>query len=97
MQAFTKSRLTLLYELQPWIEPVTISCNTLRLISDGMAQTIYCSVGMSSDRRVTMMLDEVQRSISGNYRSLRRFVRVLKELGSNMELVGNKLYKSYRK
>ena len=97
MLAFKMSRSTLLYELYPWIEHVTTSCNTLGLISNDMAQNIRYGVEMRADKRVTLMLDAVQSSISGDYRSLRRFVRALKKLGAAMELVGNKLYNLYRK
>ena len=97
MLAFKMSYSRLLYELQPWIVPVTTRCNTLRLISDDTAQTIYSSVGMRSDERVTMMLNEVQSSISGDYRYLRRFVRALKKEGASVELVGTSLYNLYRK
>ena len=97
MMAFQRFYSKLLYELQSWIVPVTVGCNTYRLIPDDVTQTIKCSDSMRSDQRVTLMLDAVQTSIRGDHRSLRRFVRVLKKQKSSVELVGTKLYHLYCK
>ena len=99
MLAFQQFYSKLLYELQPWILPVTVGCNSTRgpLIPNDKAQVIKCSVGMPSDERVTLMLNAVQTSISGDYKSLRRFVRVLKKLRGSVELVGINLHDRYRK
>ena len=92
MQAFQQFYSKLLYELQPWVMPITTACNKLGLIPDDVTRG-----NMRSDERVTRMLDAVQTSISRDYRSLRRFVRVLKEQRASVELLGDSLHNLYRK
>lgn len=95
--AFQQHYTDLLRVLQRWILPVTSSCHAKGLISDDITQTIKCSEAMPSDERVSRLLNAVQTSICDEQETLCLFVKVLKEQGASLELIGEKLDKTYRK
>ena len=78
--------------LLPHVEDVASSAC---LIPADIEEGVIFSSGVPADKKVTELLRAVQRYIAEDYKSLLRFVEVLKKEGSFLGLMGVRLENTY--
>lgn len=78
------------------VEDMAGSCYSVDLISHEACQNITTSFGVASSRKVSELLEAVQKSITAKDNKLLQFVTVMKKQGASIELMGIRLEKTYR-
>ena len=96
MAAFRIHFVNLTSALQTHVLDIATSCYSVGLIPDDIHQIITSSPAMPSSDKVARLLRGIQKSITRDGRLLHRFVEVLRQCGSYLELMGSHLDTTYR-
>ena len=78
------------------VEDMAGACFSKDLIPHEACQGIVTSFGKASSKKVTDLLEAVQESITAKDDKLLQLVKVMKEQGASIELVGMRLENTYR-
>ena len=96
MTAFRLHFVDLTRVLQQHVEDVAIKSYAVKLIPDDTYQIIISSTATPSSEKVARLLGGIHKSITSEGRLLERFVEVLRQFGSYLELMGNRMESTYR-
>ena len=95
MMAFQEHLVDLIKVLPSHVEIIASSAYSEGLISADIYKDIILSEEKSPKQKVKQMLTAIQKSIMDKSESLLRFVDVLREQGSFLELMGNRLHSTF--
>ena len=82
--------------LQQHVVDVAAKSYAVELIPDDTHRIIISSTAMPSSDKVAQLLSDIKKSITSEGVLLERFVEVLRQQGSYLELMGNRMESTYR-